>query len=359
MTSQTHSIKVKVPGKLYIAGEYSILEPGNPAIIVALDAFIICQVQASDLNKYKISSPAISDIPFEYQVGQPHAAPWSYVTRAIQTANEFISHLGHSPIPLSIRLDSQLVSKNGDKYGLGSSGAVTVAVIKAMLSFFQIDYSVMTLFKLAAIASIQVSNKGSMGDIAASSQTGWTYYRSLDRIWLQDQLDQGQPIQTLVNQPWPNLVLESIDVHPSLQLTIGWTGSTASTDQLVTSYEQISPLEQTDYQPQVLNSLIDQLCLILHEGSHPRLMDCLTEIRQQLLALTQQKGLLIETPALSTLIQDAGIVGWAAKSSGAGGGDCGIALCLDPDKSLQLDQLQDFWTQHGITPLHFQPYFTS
>jgi phosphomevalonate kinase len=33
-------IKASAPGKLYIAGEYAVLEPGHPALIVALDQFI-------------------------------------------------------------------------------------------------------------------------------------------------------------------------------------------------------------------------------------------------------------------------------------------------------------------------------
>jgi mevalonate kinase len=33
-------IELSVPGKLFIAGEYAVVEPGHPAIIVAVDQFI-------------------------------------------------------------------------------------------------------------------------------------------------------------------------------------------------------------------------------------------------------------------------------------------------------------------------------
>lgn len=33
-------IEATAPGKLYIAGEYAVVEPGHPAIIVAIDQFI-------------------------------------------------------------------------------------------------------------------------------------------------------------------------------------------------------------------------------------------------------------------------------------------------------------------------------
>ena len=33
-------IEASAPGKLYIAGEYAVVEPGHPAILVAVDQFI-------------------------------------------------------------------------------------------------------------------------------------------------------------------------------------------------------------------------------------------------------------------------------------------------------------------------------
>ncbi|UUT34860.1 hypothetical protein [Microbacterium elymi] len=42
--------------------------------------------------------------------------------------------------------------------------------------------------------------------------------------------------------------------------------------------------------------------------------------------LARHAGLQIETPALTTLCDTATAAGAAAKSSGAGGGDCGIVL---------------------------------
>ena len=33
-------VNVKVPGKLYLAGEYAVVEPGTPAVIVAVDRFV-------------------------------------------------------------------------------------------------------------------------------------------------------------------------------------------------------------------------------------------------------------------------------------------------------------------------------
>ena len=40
-------IKVKAPGKLYIAGEYAVVENGYPAVLVALDQFVYVSIEKS------------------------------------------------------------------------------------------------------------------------------------------------------------------------------------------------------------------------------------------------------------------------------------------------------------------------
>ena len=41
-------ISVKAPGKLYIAGEYAVVETGQPAILVALDQFVYVNLEKSN-----------------------------------------------------------------------------------------------------------------------------------------------------------------------------------------------------------------------------------------------------------------------------------------------------------------------
>ena len=40
LTSHGGDIVSRAPGKLYIAGEYAVVEPGHPAILVAVDRFV-------------------------------------------------------------------------------------------------------------------------------------------------------------------------------------------------------------------------------------------------------------------------------------------------------------------------------
>ena len=56
----------------------------------------------------------------------------------------------------------------GRSMAQGSSAAVTVATIKALAKFYDLKMSKDQIFKLAAIAHLDVQGNGSLGDIAAS-----------------------------------------------------------------------------------------------------------------------------------------------------------------------------------------------
>ncbi len=67
------------------------------------------------------------------------------------------------------------------KYGLGSSAAVTVATVKAILRFYGVKMSNELVYKLSAISHYSVQGNGSAGDIAASVYGGWLAYQTFDK----------------------------------------------------------------------------------------------------------------------------------------------------------------------------------
>ena len=38
-------IQVKAPGKLYVAGEYAVTEPGYKSVLIAVDRFVTLQLK--------------------------------------------------------------------------------------------------------------------------------------------------------------------------------------------------------------------------------------------------------------------------------------------------------------------------
>ena len=58
----------------------------------------------------------------------------------------------------------------------------------------------------------------------------------------------------------------------------------------------------------------------------------------------------IEIPRLTELIEIANKFGGAAKTSGAGNGDCGIVIV---NKDTDIDRLRKEWVKNDILPLEF------
>lgn len=61
----------------------------------------------------------------------------------------------------------------------------------------------------------------------------------------------------------------------------------------------------------------------------------------------------IETENLKLLCDIGERFGGAAKTSGAGGGDCGITII---DKKIDKQRIYSEWEAHGIKPLKFRIY---
>ena len=91
-----------------------------------------------------------------------------------------------------------------------------------------------------------------------------------------------------------------------------------------------------------------RLVRALEEGDSRGVMRRIEQSRRLLLGLSRTSGVVIETPLLERLVDIAREHGAAAKSSGAGGGDCGIALCPPATDAAAMCAA---WEAAGIVPL--------
>ena len=80
---------------------------------------------------------------------------------------------------------------------------------------------------------------------------------------------------------------------------------------------------------------------------------CFAQNRELLQKLSALTGTLIETPKLTRFIEDANFAGIPAKTSGAGGGDCAIALTTIYEKN-RVESMKSAWENHGIMPLNIE-----
>ncbi|RNE09855.1 phosphomevalonate kinase [Lacticaseibacillus paracasei] len=349
-------VTAQAPGKLYVAGEYAVVETGFPAIIVALDQFVTVTVEATKHFGSIVSEQYQENSLYWQRQGDEMVFdnrdnPFHYILSAIKLTEQYARELDKPLALYKLYIDSQLDAKDGKKYGLGSSAAVTVATIKALAKFYDLKMSKDQIYKLAAIAHLDVQGNGSLGDIAASVYGGWIAYRSFDKAWLAAARNQ-MSLADLINTDWPELSIELLTAPADMQLLVGWTGSPASTSQLVDKIKLAKAKKPQLYHDfltasrETLEKLIDGF----RNRSLSSIQAGIRRNRELLDELAHFSGVAIQTPALRQLVELAEQAGGAAKSSGAGGGDCGIVLI---DSHQAIKPLLAAWRDHHIEPLKF------
>ncbi|MGX7196844.1 phosphomevalonate kinase [Enterococcus olivae] len=355
-------IEVSTPGKLYIAGEYAVVEPGHPALIVAVDQFITVTIESAVRNG-SIQSQQYSDLPIRWTrrngelVLDHRDNPFHYILAAIRLTERYALEQGTLLAFYDLKVTSELDNSCGRKYGLGSSGAVTVATVKALNLFYDLKMDKLTQFKIAALAHLAVQGNGSCGDIAASCYGGWLAFSTFDHDWVKEKQEIWS-LAHLLESDWPGLSIQPLETPKNLRLLIGWTGSPASTSDLVDQVNH-STQKQAEKKKAYEQFLADSKNCVeaLIDGFHShdvfKIKQMISKNRQLLAELSKITGVRIETSALKQLCDLAEACGGAAKSSGAGGGDCGIVIA---DQKTGILPLMSKWEQADITPLPLHVY---
>ncbi len=341
----------RAPGKLFVAGEYAVVEPGEPAVLVAVDRFVTVDLTPTGGAVGTVHSPDRGGDPLAWRAGpdgvvaadEPH--DYAHVVSALTVVERLRAERGLPARHADLRITSQLDDVSGRKYGLGSSGAVTVATVRALGTLHGLNLDDAQVFRLALLATVRVSPAGSGGDVAASTFGGWLRYAAPDRAELRRRLDGGS-VRELLDAPWPGLDLTPLPAPRTLRLVVGWTGSPVSTD------AQVDAARRTDLDPAAFlaasRACVDRLSDGLRTGDDTATAEAVRAARAVLAGYAAQTGVTIETPRLSALCDVAEAAGAAAKTSGAGGGDCGIALAPD---GVDVDAMHAGWREHGIVPL--------
>ncbi|MBO0460585.1 phosphomevalonate kinase [Enterococcus sp. DIV1298c] len=352
-------VEVSAPGKLYIAGEYAVVETGHPAIIVAVDQFVTVTVEAAR-KVGSIQSAQYSEMPVRWTrrkgelVLDIRENPFHYILAAIRLTEKYAQEKNILLSFYDLKVTSELDSSNGRKYGLGSSGAVAVATVRALNQFYALNLSQLEIFKIAALANLAVQDNGSCGDIAASCYGGWIAFSTFDHQWLKEQ-ESNKTISELLALDWPGLSIEPLYTPEDLRLLIGWTGSPASTSDLVDQVHRSREDKMAAYQQFLEDSTrcVNTMIQGFKENDVALIQDMIRKNRELLRDLSAITGVLIETPALNKLCCLAEQFEGAAKSSGAGGGDCGIVIV---DQKSGILPLMSAWEEAEITPLPLHVY---
>ena len=357
--------------------------------------FILDEKDAEDINVSAKDSTDACDLPAEKSPATSDEQNqdsqikklkkiYSYVFSAMQVVDNFAHETkevknvlldeGNPAINLyNLRIESDLDDKKtGKKYGLGSSAAVTVAAVRALCKWYGLTLTTPELCKLAIIASSLVKKSGSGGDVAASTYGGWVMYRAYNREWLEAEVEMiesgDSSLHKLLRKKWPRFEVKRLKVGAGLRLLVGWTGSPASSAELVGSVK--AGVESGDliahnpaktsaktyvktYEDFCVQSekCVQKIANALENGNIDALLSGFAQNRALLKDLGEITGTLIETPKLTRLIEVADNAGLPAKTSGAGGGDCGIAIARAEDFDAVSARIEEEWQNNGIEAL--------
>ena len=322
---------VKTCGKLYWAGEYAILEPGQLALIKAIPIYMTAEIKAS--NNYRLYSDM-----FSYSVDLRPNSSYALIQETVALVEEYLIAQGVELQPFSLEIRGKM-EREGKKFGLGSSGSVVVLVIKTMLAFYERLADRELLFKLASAVLLKRGDNGSMGDIACIVSEDLVLYQSFDREKVADWLEK-EDFQAVLARDW-GFSIESVEPGLEFDFLVGWTKEVAVSSHMV---KQIKNHMDASFL-QASKETVANLVKALQTGHEEKVIEQLEQASLLLEDLSSD----IYTPSLRQLKNTSRDLKAVAKSSGAGGGDCGIALSFDQDSTTLLKKR---WADLGIELLY-------
>lgn len=325
------TISVQTGGKLYIAGEYAILTPGQTAILKNIPIPMTAIVKEAE----KIS--LFSDM-FDYATDMTADKNYALIQQTIVTLATYLDKSLHDLPAFKLDITGKL-ERDGKKFGIGSSGSVTVLTLKALSAFYELKLSADTIFKLASYTLLKLGDNGSMGDIACIAYDDLVAFTSFDRqkvsTWIAT-----EDIKTVLAKDW-GYRIEIIKPALLCDFLVGWTKQPSISKDMINLVKSAITrafLEDTERNVQICKQAIQM-------GDKMAVKASLQKVSDLLLGLSSA----IYNDKLKALKSAEKGLDVIAKSSGSGGGDCGIAISFSESDSHELAQR---WQKAGIEILY-------
>lgn len=306
------SVTATAPGKLFLTGEWAVLR-GAPAIVAAVDREARVTVAPADAGITVVSQAEGRTDRLDRLDPDARPSGDAAAVRAVLAAT------GGAAGPLHVTVASEAFLVGDRKLGLGRSAATLVATVAALAPDADRDTWLATA--LRANARLQ-GGQGSGADVAAAIYGGLIEARR-----------EGEGLR-----------IRARTLPAGLHLVAGWTGTSAHTPPLLARFSAAEP-------PSALAELARvavRAAEAVERGDRDSLLDAVDRSAALLTQLGASLDLPIVTPALATLVRTANRAGAAAKPSGAGGGDCGIAFATS---ERQAAAVRAAWDDAGILPL--------
>jgi phosphomevalonate kinase len=322
-------MKLRAPGKVFLAGEYAVLERGRPALVVGVDKFLEARVLPAE----EIS---IQHGEAVWRSGPP-PPELRFAARAVSLAKP--------ARPFRLVYENEL-AVDGKKLGLGGSAAATVLAVRAARPDLNDDEA---LSLAVAAHFIEQGGSGSGGDVAASCLGG--ILRVEGRIpWASAEEALSMPIEELTRaRP---IDAQRLRAPPDLRLLLAFTGEPADTRVLIKRVRALSVGDRPRWR--VCEAAITRACEALtnalQSSEREAALQAVREGAAAMARLGEAAQAPIVTVALAKACALAAAAGAAAKPSGAGGGDCAVVVAFG-------DEMRDR-AEAALAP-HFQTFRVS
>jgi len=302
-------VSISTPGKLMIMGEHAVLY-GKPCIVTTIGQRLQVDLEMNNDNYLSIEALDVGIDTYKKKVSELGNEDIPQGVIFIEKAVENFYQRFNLNRGIKITTRSQFSS-----YGLGCSSAVTVSTIKALSRVFEIPLSNKELFDLAYKTVLDIQGKGSGFDVAANIYGGTIYF-----------VRGGEVIKAIKTN--------------NLQLLIGYSGVKADTVSLINRVA-----EKARINPKLVENIYNKIenlvkeAKIEIENKNWKKLGKLFNANQKLLF-----ELGVSNKKLEEMISVARKSGaYGVKLSGAGGGDCMIAIVDKENK----DQVAGAITKAG------------
>ena len=281
---------VTAPGKLLLLGEYAVLD-GFPAIVAAVNRrasgqFVPGRSPESELVEIAVGNAADALGP------------------------------NRSALPRgSVLVDTAAFSLNGTKMGIGSSAATAAVTVGAVLEMagLSVHDSTDLIFDVALAAHRAAQGGlGSGADVAAAVYGGMLHY---------------------TRPAHGPATIRRLPPLAGVEMVVFATGAASSTVdciQAVNAFAAKSPETHRQLLPPIADA-VTRFEAGLFARDTKEILAAIGAAHVGMEMLGQAAGVPIVTPVLAHASLLAAEVGGAAKPSGAGGGDVGIAFLPDPE----------------------------
>lgn len=293
-------VTASAPGKLMLSGGYAVVH-GEGAIVSAVDQRLTVTVRKNGVDVFHMDAPDVG----------------------LSAYSKTIKDLGKYQLPAGVRFieifykhfleqypqqEGIVVTTKSDfssKFGFGSSSGATVAFAKALTTLYEIELSNKELFDMCYRAVLEVQGVGSGFDIASAIWGGTIYYVAPAKEVI--------PINVI-----------------NLPIVVGYTGIKADTPTLIhmvntkleKNREAVTEIFST------IGSISKQLIPVLNQHDWQAAGLLLTAHQNE------AKKLGVNSVKLDKLVNAATKAGaYGATLSGAGGGDCMVAMVNEETKT--------------------------